>query len=75
MKRVPTAVSAVATMNSPAAQIEAATRALQQGGQLPASLSGSSGETVDMIAGGPMEVLTEAPSAEMIAAAAAAPEA
>jgi CxxC-x17-CxxC domain-containing protein len=75
LKRVPSAVAAVATMDSPAGQIAVAAEALAaaHSGEVLSmqgdATAGSSVATVDMIAKSPVEAIGEgAPSAEMVAA-------
>jgi len=72
LKRVPSAVAAVATMDSPAGQIAAAAEALAAatGGEVlePTDTSVSSVATVEMIAQATAESLGEIVNADMVAA-------
>lgn len=73
LKRVPSAVAAVATMDSPAAQVEAAAAALDE------AFAAAPASTMELIAEAPAAAMAEAEaapiSAGMIAAAAEAPQA
>ncbi len=81
MKRVPSAVAAVATMDSPAAQVQAASDALDAAlaAQGEAAVSSmpmlSAAATMEMIGETPVLVGEGAVSAELLAAAAEAPQA
>jgi len=72
LKRVPSGVAAVANMDSAAAQVQAASEALDVA---LAARSDSSVATMEMISEGPAMVSEPAVSPEMIAAAAEAPQA
>jgi CxxC-x17-CxxC domain-containing protein len=81
MKRVPSAVAAVATMDTPGSMVAAAEAALDQalacGPAAVEAMSEAPATTVEMIAEAPAGVVAEgeAVSAEMLAAAAEAPHA
>jgi hypothetical protein len=73
LKRVPSAVAAVATMDSPAGQIAVAAEAFAaaSGGEIMTASGDSSAATVEMIAKSPAEAMGEGsgvPVAEMVAA-------
>jgi CxxC-x17-CxxC domain-containing protein len=66
LKRVPSAVAAVATMDSPAGQIAAAAEALaaaNPGAVVTMTNDAASAATVEMIAQTPIEAISEMPSA------------
>jgi CxxC-x17-CxxC domain-containing protein len=81
LKRVPSGVAAVANMDSPAAQIAAASAALDEAfaaADVSTPQSNSSAATMEMIAETPHSIVGEgdgAVSAEMVVAAAEAPQA
>jgi CxxC-x17-CxxC domain-containing protein len=81
LKRVPSAVAAVANMDSPAERIAEASAALESALSAQAFHEASEptaatpAATLDMIAEAPAAMLLDAPSAELIAAAAEAPQA
>lgn len=73
LKRVPSAVAAVATMDSPAEKIAVLEQAAAEAAA-PAQVTGAAA-TVEMIAEAPVPVLAEAATPELAAAAAEAPQA
>lgn len=78
MKRVPSAVAAVATMDTPGSLVAQAEAALDQAlSNSPATASEGSATTVEMIADVPAAVVSEGEpvSADLVAAAAEAPQA
>jgi CxxC-x17-CxxC domain-containing protein len=75
LKRVPSAVAAVANMDSPAAQVAAASAALDVAMAAEAApASDSLAATMEMIAEMPAAAMAEGESSAVVAAAVAAPE-
>ena len=80
LKRVPSGVAAVAAMESPTAQVAAASAALDNAlaASVPASAPGSSAATMEMIAEAPSAILPDSESgtgAELMASSAEAAQA